>query len=158
MKICPWTRWGNVVMNGYYSTIIDVEPEMKCSFKLNALSCTSTMKDMVQLAPIFENLKGNLPAWKYNGAGYTSMSPIGNYAGNGSLSTKDLSLRWQQSDRPDCRSSEETQIWRIWKWKTWHWTSPLKTKSGYTTVWQLGDYVMNLSGSTGLDQTIDCIP
>ena len=56
------TMSGNVVMNGYYSTANAKKPEMKAGFKLSDISFSQAYKelDMVQqLAPIFENLKGN---------------------------------------------------------------------------------------------------
>ena len=91
------TMGGNVVMNGYYSTANAKKPEMKAGFKLSDISFSQAYKelDMVQqLAPIFENLKGN-----FSGSINVltdldaAMSPVlETMQGDGSLSTRDLSL------------------------------------------------------------------
>ncbi|MBP9587378.1 MAG: AsmA family protein, partial [Bacteroides sp.] len=56
------TLGGNVVMNGYYSTADLTKPQMDANFKLSNLSFTQTYKELNmarQMAPIFENLKGD---------------------------------------------------------------------------------------------------
>ena len=155
------TMGGNVVMNGYYSTTDVEKPEMNAGFKLNALSFAQVYKelDMVQqLAPIFENLKGNFSgSMKVQTVLDTSMSPVlETMQGNGSLSTKDLSLSGvkvidqiaeavKKPDLKDMKVKDMTLNFTIENGRVA--TQPFDIK--------LGDYVMNLSGSTGLDQTID---
>lgn len=155
------TMGGNVVMNGYYSTTDVEKPEMNAGFKLNALSFAQVYKelDMVQqLAPIFENLKGNFSgSMKVQTVLDTSMSPVlETMQGNGSLSTKDLSLSGvkvidqiaeavKKPDLKDMKVKDMTLDFTIENGRVA--TQPFDIK--------LGDYVMNLSGSTGLDQTID---
>ena len=155
------TMGGNVVMNGYYSTTDVEKPEMNAGFKLNALSFAQVYKelDMVQqLAPIFENLKGNFSgSMKVQTVLDTSMSPVlETMQRNGSLSTKDLSLSGvkvidqiaeavKKPDLKDMKVKDMTLDFTIENGRVA--TQPFDIK--------LGDYVMNLSGSTGLDQTID---
>ena len=135
------TMGGNVVMNGYYSTANAKKPEMKAGFKLTNLSFSQAYKelDMVQqLAPIFESLKGN-----FSGSINVltdldaTMSPVlDTMQGDGSLSTRDLSLSGVKAMTLDFTIKDgrvETQPFDI----------------------KMGDYNLNLSGSTGLDQTID---
>ena len=155
------TMGGNVVMNGYYSTANAKKPEMKAGFKLSDISFSQAYKelDMVQqLAPIFENLKGNFSgSMKVQTVLDTSMSPVlETMQGNGSLSTKDLSLSGvkvidqiaeavKKPDLKDMKVKDMTLDFTIENGRVA--TQPFDIK--------LGDYVMNLSGSTGLDQTID---
>lgn len=155
------TMGGNVVMNGYYSTADAKKPEMKAGFKLTNLSFVQTYKelDMIQqLAPIFESLKGN-----FSGSINVltdldaSMSPIlDTMQGDGSLSTKDLSLSGvkaidQIADAIKQPSLKEMNVKDM--------TLDFTIKDGRVETKpfdiKLGDYNLNLSGSTGLDQTID---
>ena len=155
------TMGGNVVMNGYYSTADVKKPEMNAGFKLNGLSFAQTYKelDMVQqLAPIFENLKGNFSgSMKIQTILDAAMSPVfETMQGNGSLSTKDLSLSGvkvidqiaEAVNKPDLKEMKVKDM-----------TLDFTIKDGRVATQpfdiKLGDYVMNLSGSTGLDQTID---
>ena len=155
------TMGGNVVMNGYYSTADVKNPEMNAGFKLNGLSFAQTYKelDMVQqLAPIFENLKGNFSgSMKIQTILDAAMSPVlETMQGNGSLSTKDLSLSGvkvidqiaEAVNKPDLKEMKVKDM-----------TLDFTIKDGRVATQpfdiKLGDYVMNLSGSTGLDQTID---
>lgn len=114
---------------------------------------------MVQkLAPIFSNLKGNFSGnVKVNTLLDDSMSPIFNSLnGSGSLSTKDLSLSdvafinqvatiVNKPALKDMKAKDLNIDFTITDGRVN--TKPFNIK--------LGDYVMNLSGSTGLDQTID---
>ncbi|EJX00564.1 outer membrane assembly protein [gut metagenome] len=155
------TMGGKVVMNGYYSTADVKKPEMKGGFKLNNLSFAQAYKelDMVQqMAPIFENLKGNFSGnieVKTNLD--ATMSPVLNtMQGNGSLSTRDLSLSGVKSidliadalKRPELKNMTVKDMALNFLIKDGRIeTEPFDLK--------LGNYTLNLSGSTGLDQTID---
>ena len=155
------TMGGNVVMNGYYSTANAKKPEMKAGFKLSDISFSQAYKelDMVQqLAPIFENLKGN-----FSGSINVltdldaAMSPVlETMQGDGSLSTCDLSLSGvkaidQIADAISQPSLKEMKV----KDMTLNFT--IKDGRVETKPFdiKMGDYNLNLSGSTGLDQTID---
>ena len=155
------TMGGNVVMNGYYSTANVKKPEMKAGFKLSNIGFAQAYKelDMVQkMAPIFENLKGN-----FSGSINiltdldATMSPVLNtMQGDGSLSTRDLSLSGvkaideiadavKQPSLKDMKVKDMTLDFTIKDGRVE--TKPFDIK--------MGDYTLNLSGSTGLDQTID---
>ena len=144
------TMGGNVVMNGYYSTANVKKPEIAQAYK---------ELDMVQkMAPIFENLKGN-----FSGSINiltdldATMSPVLNtMQGDGSLSTRDLSLSGvkaideiadavKQPSLKDMKVKDMTLDFTIKDGRVE--TKPFDIK--------MGDYTLNLSGSTGLDQTID---
>lgn len=155
------TMGGNVVMNGYYSTADAKVPEMNASFKLTDISFAQayTELDMVQqLAPIFENLKGNFSgqiqvATKLDAA----MNPVmESMQGNGSLSTRDLSLSGvkvidQIADAVNQPGLKEMKVKDM--------TLDFTIKEGRVATKpfdiKMGDYAINLSGTTGLDQTID---
>ena len=155
------TMGGNVVMNGYYSTANVKKPEMKPGIKLSNIGFAQAYKelDMVQkMAPIFENLKGN-----FSGSINVltdldaTMSPVLNtMQGDGSLSTRDLSLSGvkaideiadavKQPSLKDMKVKDMTLDFTIKDGRVE--TKPFDIK--------MGDYTLNLSGSTGLDQTID---
>lgn len=155
------TMGGNVVMNGYYSTANEKKPEMKAGFKLTNIGFAQAYKelDMVQkMAPIFENLKGN-----FSGSINVltdldaTMSPVlDTMQGDGSLSTRDLSLSGvkaidQIADAVKQPSLKEMSVKDM--------TLDFIIKNGRVETKpfdiKMGDYSLNLSGSTGLDQTID---
>lgn len=155
------TMGGNVVMNGYYSTANEKKPEMKAGFKLTNIGFAQAYKelDMVQkMAPIFENLKGN-----FSGSINVltdldaAMSPVlDTMQGDGSLSTRDLSLSGvkaidQIADAVKQPSLKEMSVKDM--------TLDFIIKDGRVETKpfdiKMGDYSLNLSGSTGLDQTID---
>ena len=110
------------------------------------------------MAPIFENLKGN-----FSGSINiltdldAAMSPVLNtMQGDGSLSTRDLSLSGvkaidqiadavKQPSLKDMKVKDMTLDFTIKDGRVK--TKPFDIK--------MGDYTLNLSGSTGLDQTID---
>ncbi|MBR4854467.1 MAG: AsmA family protein [Alistipes sp.] len=152
---------GNVVVNGSYATPASEQARLNAGFALNNIGFAQAYKelDMVQkLAPIFSNLKGNFSGnVKVNTLLDDSMSPIFNSLnGSGSLSTKDLSLSdvafinqvatiVNKPALKDMRAKDLNVEFTIANGRVN--TKPFDIK--------LGDYVMNLSGSTGLDQTID---
>lgn len=155
------TMGGNVVMNGYYSTTDVKNPEMNAGFKLTGIGFAQAYKelDMIQqLAPIFENLKGNFSgSMKVQTTLDAAMSPVlETMQGSGSLSTKDLSLSGvkvidqiaEAVKKPDMKEMKVKDMILDFTIKNGRVaTQPFDIK--------LGDYVMNLSGTTGLDQTID---
>ncbi len=155
------TMGGTVVMNGTYSTVDATKPTMNAGFKMTELNFAQTYKelDMVQkMAPIFESLKGN---YSGNMTVQTdldaTMSPVlETMQGAGSLSTKDLSLSGVKVidqiatalNKPDLKDMKVKDMAIDFTIKDGRvGTKPFDIK--------LGDYSMNLSGTTGLDQTID---
>ena len=152
---------GNVVVNGSYATPASEQARLNAGFALNNIGFAQAYKelDMVQkLAPIFSNLKGNFSgSIKVNTLLDDTMSPVFNSLnGSGNLSTKDLSLSdvgfinqvatiVNKPALKDMRAKDLNVEFTIANGRVN--TKPFDIK--------LGDYVMNLSGSTGLDQTID---
>lgn len=155
------TMDGNVVMNGYYSTADVAKPEMNAGFKLSNISFAQAYKelDMVrQLAPIFEGLKGNFSGnMNVQTLLDAAMSPIlPTMQGSGSLSTKDLSLSGVKVIDQIANAVKQPSLKEL---KVKDMTIDFTLKDGRIATQpfdiKLGDYVMNLSGTTGLDQTID---
>ncbi|MBR2358819.1 MAG: AsmA family protein [Bacteroidaceae bacterium] len=156
------TMGGNVVMNGSYSTAKnEKQPELNASFAMNNLSFSQTFKelDMVQkMAPIFENLKGNFSGKMQVDTKLDSvMAPIFNTVnGSGSLSTKDINLSGvavldKIADATNYSALKDLNVkdmkidFTIQEGKVN--TKPFDIK--------VGNMNLNLSGSTGLDQTIN---
>ncbi|MDR0976863.1 MAG: AsmA family protein [Prevotellaceae bacterium] len=155
------TMGGAVVMNGYYSTADLNKPEMDAAFKMTGLSFAETYKslNMVQkLAPVFENLKGNFSgSMSIKTDLDRQMSPVmQTVQGSGSLSTKDLELSGvgiidkiadavKKPELKDITAKDMNIDFTIRDGRVA--TKPFDIK------WK--DYNLNLSGSTGLDQTID---
>ena len=155
------TMGGNVVVNGAYATPEGQNPKLNAGFALNNIGFAQAYKelDMVQqLAPIFSNLKGDFSgSVKVDTQLDEQMSPVmQTLNGSGSLSTKDLSLSDvafinMVADIVKKPSMKETKVKDL--------KVDFAIKDGRVTTKpfdiKMGDYLMNLSGSTGLDQTID---
>jgi len=155
------TMGGNVVMNGYYSTQEVEKPKMNADFRMTNINFAQAYKelDMVQkMAPVFENLKGNF-------SGNISvlsdidktMSPILNtMQGKGSLSTKDLNLSDIKTIDMIAEAVKKPSLKEM---KVKDLTIDFTIKDGRVATKpfdiKMGEYNMNLSGTTGLDQTID---
>lgn len=155
------TMGGGVVVNGAYATPAAQLPRLNAGFALNNISFAQayTDLDMVQqFAPIFSNLKGNFSgSIKVDTQLDEQMNPVmKSMNGSGSLSTKDLSLSGvkfidQVADivkKPELKEAKVKDLKIDFTIKDGRVnTKPFDLK--------IGDYVMNLSGSTGLDQSID---
>lgn len=155
------TMGGGVVVNGSYATPATEQARLNAGFALNNISFAQAYKelDMVQkLAPIFSNLKGNFSGnMKINTLLDDTMSPVLNSMnGSGSLSTTDLDLNGvafigQVADIVKKPSLKETRIKNL--------NIDFTIADGRVNTKpfdiKMGDYTMNLSGSTGLDQTIN---
>ena len=155
------TMGGSVVVNGSYATPEVGDPMLDAGFALNNIGFAEAYRDLdmvKKLAPIFEGLKGNFSGnIKVDALMDENMSLIMNSVdGSGSLSTNDLSLSGVKIIDQVATIVKKPELKNIQ-------TKDLKidftiTDGRVTTKpfdVKLGDYVMNLSGSTGLDQTID---
>lgn len=152
---------GSVVVNGAYATPATKNPRLNAGFALNNIGFAQAYKelDMVRsLAPIFSNLNGNFSgSVKVDTELDEQMSPVMNTLnGSGSLSTKDLGLGNVQiinlvADIVKKPALKDTKVKNL--------NLDFTINNGRVTTKpfevKLGDYVMNLSGTTGLDQTID---
>lgn len=155
------TMGGSVVVNGSYATPENAAAVLNAGFSLKEIGFAEAYRDLdmvQQMAPIFSGLKGNFSgSIKVNTKLDDNMSPVMNtLSGSGSLSTKDLSLSGVKAidmvaDIVKKPSLKETKVKNL----NIEFTiadGRVNTKPFDLT---LGDYKMNLSGSTGLDQTID---
>ncbi len=155
------TMGGKVVANGAYATPKGQQASLNGSFALQNLDFNQTYTELdvvKQLAPIFAGLKGT-----YSG-GITIDSrldeqmamDVHTVQGKGNLSTKDMSLSGvkfidqvativKKPELKDIRVKDLNLDFTINDGRVT--TQPFDLR--------LGDYSMNLSGSTGLDQTID---
>ncbi len=155
------TMGGKVVMNGYYSTVNEKTPEMKASLKLTDMNFAQTYKelDMVrQIAPVFENLKGTYSgSMNLNTTFDDQLNPdLNTLQANGTLSTKNLSLSGVTviDNIADALGKSELKNMSV---KDMSVEFTVKDGRLITNPFdlKLGNYTMNLSGTTGLDQTID---
>jgi hypothetical protein len=155
------TMGGSVVVNGSYATPEKGEPRLNAGFSLKNIVFADAYRslDMVQqMAPIFEGLKGDFSgSMKVNTMLDENMSPVMNtLSGSGTLSTKDISLSGVKvidmvADIVKKPSLKETKVKDL-KIDFTIADGRVNTKP-FDIV--LGDYKMNLSGSTGLDKSID---
>lgn len=155
------TMGGSVTMNGAYAAPQNKQPELNAAFNMRNISFAQACQDLglvQQLAPIFAGLKGNFSGnLQIDTPLDATMSPVMSAVqGKGALSTKDLSLSGvkfidQVADIVKKPSLKEIKVKDL--------NIDFEIKDGRVTTkpfdLKLGDYNMNLSGSTGLDQTID---
>ena len=152
---------GTAVMNGSYSTAkSESEPELKASFALNELSFSQTFKelDMVrQMAPIFENLNGNFSGkitvdTKLD----NTMSPkLETLTASGNLSTRDLNLSNIAiiDQIADATGHKELKNISAKDLNVEFTVSEGRIRTKPFDI-KMGNMNLNLSGTTGLDQTI----
>jgi len=155
------TMGGSITANGAYSAPKGVQPHLNAEFDMKGIGFAQAYEELglvQQLAPIFSGLKGNFSGnLKINTPLDEKMSPVMQQVqGSGSLSTKDLSLSDvkfinQVADIVKKPSMKDIQVKDL--------NLDFEIADGRVTTQpfdlKLGDYTMNLSGSTGLDQTID---
>lgn len=155
------TMGGSVTMNGAYAAPQKKQPELNAAFNMRNISFAQAYQNLglvQQLAPIFAGLKGNFSGnLQIDTPLDATMSPVMSAVqGKGALSTKDLSLSGvkfidQVADIVKKPSLKEIKVKDL--------NIDFEIKDGRVTTkpfdLKLGDYNMNLSGSTGLDQTID---
>ncbi len=155
------TMGGTVVMNGYYSTAMPESPELNASFRMTGLGFAQAYKelDMVKkLAPVFEKLKGNFSGnMSLNTKLDQEMSPVlASMQGEGQISTKDLNLSEVEVIDKIADAIKKPEFKDI---TVKDLTLDFTIKDGrlgtepFDITWK--DYAMNLSGTTGFDQTID---
>ena len=155
------TMGGKVVVNGFYATPEKVAPRLNAGFKLENISFSKAYNDLNvvrKLAPIFNGLTGDFSGnVNIDTKLDETMSPeLSSLTGYGALSTKDLSLNnvgviQSVADIVNKPSLKDTRV------KDLNIEFTIKDGRVNTKPFdiKMGDYKMNLSGSTGLDQTID---
>ena len=155
------TMGGSVVVNGAYATPENGDPRLDAGFSLKDISFAKAYNDLdmvQQLAPIFAGLKGDFSGnIKVNTLLDENMSPVmKSLNGSGSLSTKDICLSGVKAidmvadivNKPSLKEAKAKDL-----------KVDFTIADGRINIkpfdLKLDDYTMNLSGSTGLDQTID---
>ncbi|TWV13007.1 AsmA family protein [Bacteroidaceae bacterium HV4-6-C5C] len=155
------TMGGSMIMNGVYSTVNIKKPFMNAGFKMSDVSFAQAYKelDMVRkLAPVFENLKGTFSGnLKVQTDLDQTMSPVLNtMQGNGELSTHNISLSGIKAIDMIAEAVKKPGL-KDMKVKDLNIDFTIKDGRVSTKPFDIkwGEYLMNLSGTTGLDQTID---
>ena len=155
------TMGGQIVMSGSYSTPKNQNPNLKASLNMNGLSFAQTFKelDMIQqFAPIFEGMEGNFSGrMNLTAALDSTMSPVmSTLQADGRLQTKDISLNnvkcigqiAELVNKPSLKNLSAKDL-----------TLDFTIKDGRLSTQpfdiKLGDTTINLSGDTGLDQTVN---
>ena len=155
------TMGGSITANGAYSAPKASQPHLNAVFDMKNIGFAQAYQELglvQQLAPIFKGLKGNFSGnLQIDTPLNENMSPVmQKVQGSGNLSTKDLSLSGvkfidQVADIVKKPSMKEIEVKDL--------NLGFEIKDGRVNTQpfdlKLGDYTMNLSGSTGLDQTID---
>ena len=155
------TMGGSITANGAYSAPKASQPHLNAGFDMKNIGFAQAYQELglvQQLAPIFKGLKGNFSGnLQIDTPLDENMSPVmQKVQGSGNLSTKDLSLSGvkfidQVADIVKKPSMKEIEVKDL--------NLGFEIKDGRVNTQpfdlKLGDYTMNLSGSTGLDQTID---
>ena len=156
------TMGGTAVMNGSYSTAkSEVEPDLKASFALNELSFSQTFKELNlvrQMAPIFEKLNGNFSGkiavdTKLD----NTMSPqFETLNANGNLNTSNLNLSDVAIINHIADATGRKELKNL-SAKNLNIDFTIKNGRVHTQPFdiKMGNMNLNLSGTTGLDQTID---
>ncbi len=156
------TMGGAAIMNGTYSTAqSESSPRLNASFALNELSFAQTFQELQliqQMAPIFEKLNGNFSGKIRVDTELDSiMSPkLNTLTASGELRTRNLNL--SGVDIID-RIAEATQREELKEINVKDLNLDFTIKDGRVTTApfaiNMGNTSLSLSGSTGLDQTID---
>ena len=157
------TMGGKIMVNGFYNAPekSETEPEFNASLNLSEIVFAQAYKelDMVQqLAPVFNGVTGTFSGkMDIDTKLDETMAPvIPTLVGSGTLSTKDISLEGvtviqQVADILQKPSLKNTRV-KDMKIEFTIENGRVNTKPFDI---KLGDYKMNISGTTGLDQTVD---
>ena len=156
------TMGGAAVMNGSYSTALsETEPQLKASFALNELSFTQTFKELNlvrKMAPIFEKLNGNFSGkvtldTKLDA---TMLPQLETLTANGSLNTRNLNLSGVTLIDKIAEVTQREELKSI-SAKDLNLDFSIENGRVHTQPFdiKMGSMNLNLSGTTGLDQTID---
>lgn len=157
------TMGGKVVVNGFYKAPAEAQPEFNASLKLSDIVFAQAYKELgvvQKMAPIFGGITGAFSGeMKINTKLDETMSPeLHSLEGSGLLTTKDVSLDsvtviQQVADilkKPELKKTSVKDV------RVEFTISDGRVRTKPFDV-KLGDCRMNVSGSTGLDQTIDYV-
>jgi hypothetical protein len=157
------TMGGKVVVNGFYKAPAEVQPEFNASLKLSDIVFAQAYKELgvvQKMAPIFGGITGAFSGeMKINTKLDETMSPeLQSLEGSGLLTTKDVSLDGVTviQQVADILKKPELKKTSVKDLRVEFAISDGRVRTKPFDV-KLGDYRMNVSGSTGLDQTIDYV-
>lgn len=159
------TLGGKVTANGYYSTAASspevIIPELKASFGMEGLSFAETFRafsTVRKLAPIFENLKGTFSgSLNMDTSLDESLDPVmETLNATGRIATSDLSLSGVAVIDKIADAANYPKLKNITA-KDLDVSFIVKDGRVNTTPFdiKMGDMNLNLSGSTGIDRSID---
>lgn len=156
------TLGGKVVMNGAYSTAnSEIHPELDAAFAMTDISFAQAFKELVmiqQMAPIFEKLNGNFSGKiSIDTQLDETMSPmLQTLTASGNLSTRDLNLTGVEVIDKIADATHHTELKQL-SAKDLNINFTIKNGRIATQPFELkmGNMGLILSGTTGLDQSID---
>ena len=156
------TLGGKVVMNGAYSTAnSDTHPELDAAFAMTDISFGQAFKELVmiqQMAPIFEKLNGNFSGKiSIDTQLDETMSPmLQSLTASGNLSTRNLNLSGVEVINKIADATNHAELKQL-SAKDLNVSFTIKEGRIATQPFELkmGNMGLTLSGTTGLDQTID---
>ncbi|MBO5787927.1 MAG: AsmA family protein [Bacteroidaceae bacterium] len=155
------TMGGKIVVNGFYNAPAGIQPEFNASLKLSDIVFAQAYKELgvvQKMAPIFGGITGAFSGnMKINTKLDDTMSPVlPTLKGSGMLTTKDVSLDGVTviQNVADILKKPNLKNTRVKDLKLEFTIEDGRIDTKPFDV-KLGEYKMRISGSTGLDQTID---
>ena len=155
------TMGGKIVVNGFYNAPAGIQPEFNASLKLSDIVFAQAYKELgvvQKMAPIFGGITGAFSGnMKINTKLDDTMIPVlPTLKGSGMLTTKDVSLDGVTviQNVADILKKPNLKNTRVKDLKLEFTIEDGRIDTKPFDV-KLGEYKMRISGSTGLDQTID---
>ena len=155
------TMGGKIVVNGFYNAPAGIQPEFNASLNLSDIVFAQAYKELgvvQKMAPIFGGITGAFSGnMKINTKLDDTMSPVlPTLKGSGVLTTKDVSLDGVTviQNVADILKKPNLKNTRVKDLKLEFTIDDGRVNTKPFDV-KLGEYKMRISGSTGLDQTID---
>lgn len=155
------TMGGAIVVNGFYNAPAKAQPEFNASLGLKDIVFAQAYKELgvvQKMAPVFGGITGGFSGdMKISTMLDESMSPVlQTMKGSGLLTTRDVSLDGVTviQDVADILKKPNLKNTRVKDLRLEFTISDGRVNTKPFDV-KLGDYKMRISGSTGLDQTID---
>lgn len=155
------TMGGTISINGKYSTIKPTIPSFKANLKLNNIAFKEAYRSMnmiKSLVPVFEDLKGNFSCSMNLVTDLDKqMSPIiRTLSGDGSISTQNIDLSNIKVIKLLASAIKKPGLNNL---NVKNMKVAFSIKNGYIKTRpfdiKFGNYIINLTGDTGIDQTIN---
>ncbi len=152
---------GNIAINGHYATTNMENPKLKANLKLTNISFQQSYKEVEmirKLAPVFENINGYFSGDIHIETQLDkNINPIlETMQGKGTLEVHDISLNGVEVINQIAHAIRQPDLKHV-EIKDTKVNFTLQNGRIATEPFDIrvGEYILNLSGSTGLDQTID---